>query len=105
MRTAVYILMVTLTLVACTTPAAPEFNLRPSYLNEVFRGWAFFSDSNHGLASTSFRIAIEADEQRSWIARHAAGVRPWSFCPETNSCAAARRFRRGSRRAERCATP
>ena len=66
MRTAVYILMVALTLIACTTPAAPEFNLRPSYLNEVFRGWAFFSDGNHGLASTSFRIAKEADEQRIW---------------------------------------
>jgi len=70
MKTAVYILMINLTLIACTTPAAPEFDLRPSYLNEVSRGWAFFSDGNYGLASTSFRIAIEADEQRIWPEAH-----------------------------------
>lgn len=66
MKTAVYILMINLTLIACTTPAAPEFDLRPTYLNEVSRGWTFFSNGNYGLASTSFRIAIEADEQRIW---------------------------------------
>ena len=66
MKTAVYLLISTLTLVACSTPAAPEFDLRPTYLNEVSRGWGFFSDRNYGLASTNFRIAIEADEDRIW---------------------------------------
>lgn len=67
MKTAVYIMIIALTSIACTTPAAPEFDLRPSYLNEVSRGWTFFSDGNYGLASTNFRIAIEADEQRIWL--------------------------------------
>jgi len=66
MKTAVYLLIFTLTLIACSTPAAPEFDLRPTYLNEVSRGWGFFSDGNYGLASTNFRIAIKADEQRIW---------------------------------------
>jgi tetratricopeptide (TPR) repeat protein len=66
MKTAVYLLISTLALIACSTPAAPEFDLRPTYLNEVSRGWGFFSDRNYGLASTNFRIAIEADEERIW---------------------------------------
>ena len=66
MKTAVYLLMITLAVIGCSTPAAPEFDLRPIYLNEVSRGWSFFTNSNYGLASSSFRIALDSDEQRIW---------------------------------------
>ena len=44
---------------SCSSPAAPEYNPLPAYLQEVSRGWSFFGQENYALAATSFRNAME----------------------------------------------
>ncbi len=52
-------------LVSCSAPMAPEYNLLPSYYQEVSRGWNFFEQDNYALAATSFRKAIVNDVDNS----------------------------------------
>ena len=47
--------------ISCSTPAAPEYDPLPGYFQEVSRGWGFFQQENYSLAATSFRTAIKAD--------------------------------------------
>ncbi len=52
-------LLVLLVASSCSTPSAPEFNEEHvQYLNELSRGWEFFSAGENQLAATSFRRAI-----------------------------------------------
>ena len=59
MKTAGCLIILLVALIACSTPSAPEYNELPAFLNEVSRGWSFFSDTNYELSATSFRKAIE----------------------------------------------
>src|SRR4030042_4132552 len=70
MKKALYSLTAVLALLPCSTPSAPEFDLRPTYLNEITRGWGFFTSGQYGLAATSFHIAVNSDEQRIWPEAH-----------------------------------
>jgi tetratricopeptide (TPR) repeat protein len=47
--------------VSCSTPAAPEYDPLPGYYQEVSRGWGFLGQENYSLAATNFRTAIKAD--------------------------------------------
>ena len=55
-----------LVLASCSTPAAPEYNSRPSYNSELSSGWDLFSDGSYSLAAIQFRDAIDLDSQRQW---------------------------------------